>query len=78
MPDVKQYKVGETYFYLGRTRCTIEAETLKGGGANADDAIIQIRTAQGTPVVFLYKTADRYLSEKQIGIFQKWPLTPAR
>ena len=40
MPDVKQYKVGETYYYLGRTRCTIEAETLKGAGVNADEALI--------------------------------------
>lgn len=71
------YKVGQTYYYLGRTRCTIEAETLEGGGVNLGSALIQIRTANGTPIVFLYKTAGAYLSEKQIPIWKKWPLTPA-
>lgn len=71
------YKVGQTYFYLGRTRCTVMAETLKPGGVNADEAIIQIETAQGTPITFLYKFADRYLSETQIPIWKKWPLTPS-
>jgi hypothetical protein len=72
------YKVGETYYYLGRTRCTVEAETLKGGGANIDEAVLQVRTANGTPILMLYKTAENYLSEKRIGLLQKWPLTPNR
>lgn len=76
MADVKNYKVGQTYYLLGRTKCTVIAETLKGGGVNADEALIQVETVSGTPYTFLYKTADRYLSEKQIGLFKKWPLSP--
>lgn len=68
------YKVGQEYWY-GRTRCKIEAENLKGGGVNLDDALIQIRTANGSPVVLFYKTAHLYLSETRPSLFKKWPLT---
>lgn len=76
MANVKHYKVGETYFYLGKTRCQIVGETLKPGGVNADEAIIQIETVQGTAITFLYKLADRYLSEKQVPFLQKWQTKP--
>ncbi len=75
MADVNNPKVGDTFYYLGRTRCTVVAETLKGGGVNMDEALGQIETVSGTPVVFLFKTASRYLSEKQIPIWKKWPLS---
>lgn len=68
------YKVGDEY-YFGRTRCKIEAENLKPGGVNLDDALIQIRTVSGTPYVFFYKTAHLYLSKTKPPLFKKWPLT---
>lgn len=76
MADVNNPKKGDTFYYLGRTRCKIVAENLKGGGVNLDEALVQIETAQGTPIVFFYKTAPRYLSATQIPFYKKWPLTP--
>ena len=77
MANVNAPKVGDEFFYLGRTRCTVNGSTLEPGGVNADKALIEIKTVQGTPHTFLYKNAPQYLSEKQIGFLQKWPLTPA-
>ena len=64
-------------FYFKRTPCTVIGETLKGGGVNLDEAIVQIETAAGTPIVFLYTESARYLSVKPIAYFGKWPLTKA-
>jgi len=68
------YKVGQEYWY-GRTRCKIEAESLRPGDGNINEALIQIRTANGSPVVLFYKTAHLYLSETRPPLFKKWPLT---
>lgn len=70
-----QYKVGDKLYY-NRTRCEVTGSTLKGGGVNMDEALLQIETAQGTPIVMLYKTAGRYLTEKPVPYFGKWPLAP--
>lgn len=75
MADVNNPKVGDTFYYLGRTRCTVIGETLKPGDGNKDEALVQIETVSGTPITFLFKTAPRYLSEKQIPIWKKWPLS---
>ena len=77
MADVNSPRIGDTFYWLGRTRCEVVAETLKGGGVNLDEALVQVETVSGTPYLFLYKTSARYLSAKQIPIFKKWPLTPA-
>ena len=77
MADVNNPRVGDTFYWLGRTRCTVIAETLKGGGVNIDEAVVQVETVSGTPYVFLYKTSARYISAKHIGFLKKWPLTPA-
>lgn len=76
MADVNNPKEGDTFYYLGRTKCKIVGDTLKPGGVNIDEALVQIETASGTPIVFLYKTAPRYLSATQIPFYKKWPLLP--
>ena len=77
MADVKNPRVGDTFYWLGRTRCEVVAETLRPGDGNKDEAVVQVETVSGTPYLFLYKTSARYLSAKHIGYFKKWPLTPA-
>lgn len=74
-----EYKVGQKYFYLGSTPCTIMGETLEAGGVNKDTAIIQIETVSGTPITFLYKLAYRYLADKKKRMFEKWePKEPSK
>lgn len=70
-------KAGDTFYYLGRTRCTVIGETLKPGGVNMEDAIVQVETVSGSPITFLYTASARYLSEKPIPFYKKWPLTAA-
>lgn len=76
MANPNSPKVGDIFYLLGRTKCEVIAETLKGGGANIDEALVQIETVQGTPFTFLYKTSARYLSETKIPLMKSWPLTP--
>lgn len=76
MVDIHNPKKGDK-FYFYRSRCTVMGETLKPGGGNLDEAVVQIETAQGTPYTFLYTLSARYLSEKPVPLFGKWPLTPA-
>ena len=76
MPNPQSPKTGETFYYLGRTRCTVVGTTLKPGGINIDEAVVQIETVpQGTPHVFLYSTSARYLSAVKISWMKPWPLT---
>lgn len=75
MADVNNPSEGDTFYFLGRTRCTVIGETLRPGNGNIDEAVVQIETAQGTPYTFLYTKSARYLSEKQIPIWKKWPLS---
>ena len=75
MADVNNPRKGDT-FYFYRTRCTVIGTTLKPGGVNAGEALVQIETAAGTPYMFFYNQSARYLSEKAVSIFKKWPLTP--
>lgn len=75
LPNPHNPKKGDVFYYLGRTKCTVEAETLRPGDGNREEALVQIRTQQGTPIVFLYKTSADYLSAVKIPIMKKWPLT---
>ncbi len=72
MANANAPKVGDEFFYLGRTRCTVNGSTLKPGGINSDEALIEIKTVQGTPHTFLYMNAPDYLSEKQLSLFERW------
>lgn len=74
MADVNSPKVGDVFYYLGRTQSTVVAETKQGGGVN-DDALVQIETVSGTPIVFLYSTAGRYLSTTKRPWYKSWPIT---
>lgn len=76
MADVHNPKKGDK-FYFKRTPCTVIGETLKPGDGNLSEAVVQIETAAGTPIVFLYTESARYLSVKPVAYFGKWPLTPA-
>ena len=75
MADVNNPKVGDIFYYLGRTQCTVVAETLKPGGVNASEALVQIETVSGTPIIFLYSTSGRYLSTTKRPFYKSWPLS---
>lgn len=74
MADVKKYKEGDVVYYLGRTKSTVLGNTLKPGGINADEAVLFLKTAQGSSVVVPVAHQEEFISEKQIGILQRWPL----
>lgn len=78
MADVNNPRKGDTFYYLGRTQVTVIDETLKGGGVNMDEALVQVETKQGTPYLFLYKHSARYLSTKRSGFLESWPPKPTR
>lgn len=70
----QKYNTGDVVYYLGRTKCTVLSNTLKGGGVNLDEAVMYLRSAQGTCIAVPVKHQDLFLSEKPIGLFDKWPL----
>lgn len=73
MADINNPRKGDN-FYFRRIRCTVIGTTLKPGGVNADEAVVQIETIAGTPYTFLYSASGRYLTEKAVPIFGKWPV----
>lgn len=74
MPDIKNYKAGDVLYYLGRTKCTVIANTLKPGGVNADEAVLFLATEQGGSVVVPVAFQERFVSEIKIPFLRKWPL----
>ena len=75
MSDLKKYKAGDVVYYLGRTRAEVLDNTLAPGGTNLKEALLFLKTAQGSSVIVPVAHQDLFISEKQIGILQRWPLT---
>ena len=74
MAEIKKYKKGDVVYYLGRTRATVLGNTLDPGGINADEAVLFLKTAQGSSVVVPVAFQDEFISEKQIKVWQRGPL----
>lgn len=76
MSNVKNYKKGQTLFYLGKTRSTVIHNTLKAGGVNADEAVLFLRTVQGTCIAIPVAEQELFVSETQLPFLQKWQIKP--
>lgn len=77
MADIKKYHVGDELTYKpGNARVKVIHNTLKAGGANADEATVWVETKAGTPISVPVAQQDRYLTtDPPKGIFQgRWPL----
>lgn len=74
--EIHKYKKGDKPTYKpGNAVVTVIHTTLKGGGVNADEAIVWIETKQGTPVAIPVAEQDRYLTtEPPLSAPKKWPL----
>jgi len=72
MADVKKYNVGDILYYRGRAKCTVIQNTLAPGGTNIGEAVLWLRDGSGAAIAVPVLNQHLFVTEKQIGILQKW------
>lgn len=71
MAEIKKYKKGQTVWYLVRTRCEVLENTLKPGEGNLEEAVLFLRSAQGSSIVVPVAFQDQFVTDKSPTLAQK-------
>lgn len=71
MAEIKKYKKGQTVWYLVRTKCTVLENTLKPGEGNLEEAVLFLKSAQGSSIVVPVAFQEQFISDKAPTLAQK-------